>query len=308
MTRANNASPRALQPRRPRLPLAIFGLLLLALIPDLRSTPEVPRDFDVPPGQARDTLKRFSAQARLEIVFPSENTLGVVTNPVRGRLSPEEAITALLAGTNLTAARDPKTGAYSVRPQSPARDKAQAQLARSASVSAQGVAPGSGPSSAGNVPVQLSPFEVKADANGYLAAETTTGTRYAAPIKELPFSVNIVSSEFMEDFHLFDLSGMAALSYTSSFANEASEVSTGSIVVRGIRGFSLYKNGIREGGVFGPASIDRIEVIKGASASIYGQAEPSGMVNRITKEGDLGPSNPLRWMWARNNTPERCST
>ena len=154
--------------------------------------------------------------------------------------------------------------------------------------------------------VQLSPFEVKADTNGYLTAETSTGTRYAAPISELPIAVNIVSAEFMEEFHTLDLSGMAALAYTSSFANEASEVSTGAIVLRGIRGFAVYKNGIREGGVFGPASIDRIEVLKGASASIYGQAEPSGMVNRVTKEGrpnafqaltlDLGQGNYSRVM------------
>ncbi len=293
MNRANPAPTRALRLRPPHLRLAALGLLLLCSISGFLRAADAARDFDLPAGQARDTLKRFAAQAQVEIVFPSDNTLDVVTNAVRGRFSPEEAVAALLAGTTLTAARDPKTDAYAVRPRSLTPSMAPAQLARSASISAQTVVPGPGPSSAGDVPVQLSPFEVKADANGYLAAETTTGTRYAAPIKELPFSVNIVSSEFMEDFHLFDLSGMAALSYTSSFSNEASEVSTGSIVVRGIRGFSLYKNGIREGGVFGPASIDRIEVIKGASASIYGQAEPSGMVNRVTKEGGPRPFQSL---------------
>jgi iron complex outermembrane receptor protein len=111
MNRVNPAPPRALRLRSPRLRLATLGLLLLALIPGLRAATEVARDFDVPAGQARDTLKRFAAQAQVEIVFPSENTLGVATNAIRGRFSPEEAMGALLAGTSLTATRDPKTGA-----------------------------------------------------------------------------------------------------------------------------------------------------------------------------------------------------
>jgi outer membrane receptor protein involved in Fe transport len=286
MNRVDPASRQAPRTRLPHLRLATLGLLLLALIPGLRSAAEVARDFDVPAGQARDTLKRFAAQAQVEIVFPSENTLGVATNAVRGRLSPEEAMTALLAGTNLTAIRDPKTGAFSVRPR-PSDPNAPATPARSPSVSAQAVASGSDPGSAGDVPVQLSPFEVKSvDTAGYLAAEATSGTRYATPILETPIAVNTITRDFIEDFQLIDTTGQDMLAFTSSFTFTGG---TGAINLRGIRGFSVYKNGIREGGVLGPASLERAEVIKGANAAIYGQAEPSGMVNRITKKGQERP-------------------
>jgi iron complex outermembrane recepter protein len=143
-------------------------------------------------------------------------------------------------------------------------------------------------------PIQLSPFEVKAGvAEGYLATEMTTGTRYAAPIAEIPFSVNVITKEFMEDFLAFDLAGQEVMSYTSSFSNENVNGSTGAFVVRGIRGFALYKNGIREGGLFGPASIDRMENIKGSNSSIYGAAEPGGLINRVTKEGQPHPFQEL---------------
>ncbi len=146
--------------------------------------------------------------------------------------------------------------------------------------------------------VQLSPFEVKAtDENGYLAAEATSGTRYATPIMETPFAVNVITKEFMEDFLAIDLTGQDLLSYTSSFSYAEG---TGAINLRGIRGFSVYKNGLREGGVLGPASLERTEVIKGPNAAIYGQAEPSGMVNRITKKGKPKAFQELRVNFGEN--------
>lgn len=140
--------------------------------------------------------------------------------------------------------------------------------------------------------IQLSPFVVRGTSdNGYLSAEATSGTRYATPIMETPFAVNVISKEFMEDFLAIDLTGQELLSYTSSFSFAEG---TGAINLRGIRGFSVYKNGLREGGVLGPASLERTEVIKGPNAAIYGQAEPSGMVNRITKKGQPKAFQELR--------------
>ena len=133
-------------------------------------------------------------------------------------------------------------------------------------------------------PVKLSAFEVKSGNGGYLAAESTSGTRYAARVMDIPMSIQTVSSEFIEQFMVFDFSGQDVLNYVSGSA-PTNTGSTGDISLRGIRGFAVYKNGIREGGMWGPASIDRVEVLKGANAAIYGQAEPGGMTNRITKEG-----------------------
>src|SRR5579864_8709941 len=65
--------------------------------------------------------------------------------------------------------------------------------------------------------VELSPFDVSASStHGYMAAESSSGTRYAAPIKDIPFPVQVVTSEFIEKFLAVDFSGLDTLMYTSS--------------------------------------------------------------------------------------------
>lgn len=127
--------------------------------------------------------------------------------------------------------------------------------------------------------ITLSPFEVKSGStNGYMAAESTTGTRYAAPNREIPFPVNVVTSEFLQNFLAFDFSD--AVAYTSSTGISGG---TAAFNLRGVRNNTQYKNGIREGGLYSPIDIDRIEIIKGANAAIYGQTEPAGLRNIVTK-------------------------
>src|SRR5688500_10850481 len=52
----------------------------------------------------------------------------------------------------------------------------------------------------------LSEFAVRADpARGYVASETLTGSRVRTPIIDLPYTVNVLTSEFFEDFAPFEL-------------------------------------------------------------------------------------------------------
>ncbi len=55
--------------------------------------------------------------------------------------------------------------------------------------------------------IELSPFEVTTNAvNGYVASETMTGSRVKTQIVDLPYSVNVMTNEFLEDFGIFELS------------------------------------------------------------------------------------------------------
>src|SRR5688572_10044545 len=55
--------------------------------------------------------------------------------------------------------------------------------------------------------ITLSEFNVKADDNrGYVPSETMTGSRVATKIIDLPYTVNVLTSEFFEDFGIFELS------------------------------------------------------------------------------------------------------
>jgi outer membrane receptor protein involved in Fe transport len=128
--------------------------------------------------------------------------------------------------------------------------------------------------------VELSPFEVKSsDDRGYIAAETMTGTRVATQIKDLPYTVNVITSEFFEDFAMFQLDdtltqigGMTSLDIGGGFN------------LRGFASSSQLRDGFYRLGRYGQTNIDRIEVIKGPNAGIYGRTSPGGMVNMISKQ------------------------
>ena len=70
--------------------------------------------FDLPTDDAERSLKRFSAQSGLEVLFVSETAANVRTNAVKGEYAPWEALDRMLAGTKLTAMRDEKTSAIRI--------------------------------------------------------------------------------------------------------------------------------------------------------------------------------------------------
>ncbi|MDP3070202.1 MAG: TonB-dependent receptor plug domain-containing protein [Opitutaceae bacterium] len=78
------------------------------------AAPDAPRSFDVPPDTADKSLKRFSEQAGLEVIFSTRLTRDVKTKPVKGPMTAHQALDAMLADTGLIVIRDEKTGAFTV--------------------------------------------------------------------------------------------------------------------------------------------------------------------------------------------------
>ncbi|MBL9211706.1 MAG: TonB-dependent receptor [Opitutaceae bacterium] len=127
--------------------------------------------------------------------------------------------------------------------------------------------------------VTLTEFSVTADPNrGYAPSETMTGTRVATKIIDLPYTVNVLTAEFFEDFGIFELADNIV--QIGSF--------TGLDIGGGfnLRGFSSsyqLRDGFFRLGRYGSSNIDRMEIIKGSNAAIYGRTSPGGMVNMISK-------------------------
>ncbi|MBM3853131.1 MAG: hypothetical protein FJ399_08235, partial [Verrucomicrobia bacterium] len=95
--------------------IRVFFTLLAASLMAFAATTSSTRTFDVPAGDAVATLKQFSAQAEVQVLFPPEQVRSIRTPAVRGDLLPAEALERMLAGTILTIVRDEKTGAFGVR-------------------------------------------------------------------------------------------------------------------------------------------------------------------------------------------------
>jgi outer membrane receptor protein involved in Fe transport len=131
-----------------------------------------------------------------------------------------------------------------------------------------------------NTVVELSPFTVNAAADrGYGASETMTGSRTKNLIIDLPYSVNVMTSEFMTDFGLFDLGD----NVTQIGGFTGLDVG-GNFVLRGFISSNQLRDGFFRLGRYGSSNIDRIEIIKGPSAAVYGRSSPGGMMNMISKQ------------------------
>ena len=137
--------------------------------------------------------------------------------------------------------------------------------------------------------ITLEAFDVTADAaHGYVASETSTGTRIASKIVETPFAVNVITSDFIEDFAAFDLNSQ--LSFVSGFS--PSEV-FGQYQLRGFQASTSLVDGFRRIGLIDTKDIQRIEIIKGSAASIYGAITPGGVVNYVTRQPTTTPTQSL---------------
>jgi outer membrane receptor protein involved in Fe transport len=134
--------------------------------------------------------------------------------------------------------------------------------------------------------IELSPFAVSSSSTkGYAASETMTGSRVKVQIADLPYSVNVLTSEFLEDFGIFDLGDN--VTQIGSFTGL--DVG-GNFILRGFTSTNQLRDGFFRLGRYGSSNIDRIEVIKGGSAAIYGRTSPGGMINLISKQPKTAPS------------------
>ena len=147
--------------------------------------------------------------------------------------------------------------------------------------------------------VELSPFTVTAEQkDGYIASESVTGTRMRTPIKDLTFGVNVITSDFLEDFAFFEIGENFA--YTSSLSSL--DNGGGNVNMRGYGATSFLRNGFLRLGLVDRVNVDRIEVIKGPAANIYGMTTPAGMINIITKRPKARPEQSLAFAYGDYDT------
>ena len=95
--------------------LFVFGLIGWLPGAAAYASEALKRPFDLAPGAAETSLKQFSLQSGLEVLFISESVASVRTNAVKGSYTPREAIDLMLAKTQLIAVQDKATGALRVR-------------------------------------------------------------------------------------------------------------------------------------------------------------------------------------------------
>ena len=132
----------------------------------------------------------------------------------------------------------------------------------------------------------LDDFVVSAeDDQGYYSANTLAGTRTNELTKNIPMTISTVNQEMIQDFGLQTLADLG--NYVPSIESEGNSWSNSEIRFRGF----LSRNQLYE---FLPRysqvdyyNIERADIIRGANSLIYGQADPGGKVNLISKTANL---------------------
>ena len=131
---------------------------------------------------------------------------------------------------------------------------------------------------------ELNPFSVEEDKSGYSSTVTISGTGMRTSLMNVPMSINVITSEFLEDSLTHEF--IEALDYNSSITQTGrsgnNNARPAQFSLRGFRNRNILVDGVTGGAHVPVQLIDRIEVVKGPN-TLYGQSDPGGLVNVITK-------------------------
>ena len=133
---------------------------------------------------------------------------------------------------------------------------------------------------------------------GYFAGSSTSATKTDAPLIEIPQSVSVVTEDQLTARNVQTIN--EAIRYTGSVGVDVfgQETRYDWINIRGFdqSTYGLYRDNSRwqSGNVSGqidPYMIQEVDIVKGPSSVLYGQNQPGGLVNLVTKRP---PSRELR--------------
>ncbi|MFD2237268.1 TonB-dependent siderophore receptor [Aureimonas populi] len=124
---------------------------------------------------------------------------------------------------------------------------------------------------------------------GYVARQTTTGSKTTAPLIEVPQSISVITRDQIEDRAVKTVD--QALNYSAGvFAQPFG--TDNRFIAPIIRGFAasnnIFLDSFRFGRDFGALAfeqygLERVEVVRGPASVLYGNAAPGGIVNLVTK-------------------------
>lgn len=224
-------------------------------------------DFNIAAQSMTAALNQLAEQTNLQVLYSPDSVQGLRTQGVQGRLSVAQAVQQLFNGTSLRYSLDGNTLTLLAKTDDGA-------LNLDASVISSTL-------------VSDSPY---GETPGYIAHRTLTGTKTDTPILENPQAISVITRERMDDLGAQRLS--QALSYTSGVRADSGGASNAAdnIFLRGYAISFTYRDGLRLRplGFFGmigeePYGMERVEVLKGPTSILFGQNEPGGMVNSISK-------------------------
>jgi iron complex outermembrane receptor protein len=141
-------------------------------------------------------------------------------------------------------------------------------------------------------PIEVPEIYVRERAeHGYITEEEVSApTRLPAPVRDVPQSVEVITRKLMDDQKAVRIQDVIR-NVSGAFINSTGGGRQDFINIRGFSsGLNIFKNGFRDDVQFAnrvfreTANIQRIEILKGPASFLYGRADPSGIMNLVTKK------------------------
>lgn len=253
-----------------RLALAV-AIALTGLSPSLpvraADNTVVLRDYDLPAAPLAATLNRIAREAGLALSVDAAAIGDAMSAPVRGRYSAADALRRALTGSGFELVTTP-AGSHTLKklPAAPA-PRPQPVSATEATLA--------------EVKVRAS---AQAGASSFRVPTVKSATKTDTRALDIPQSIQVVEQELMRE--------QRALAMADTLRNVPGVYAQGGEGRRdqfSIRGFSaeldMYVDGLREPASFRDLSnVERVEVLKGPAAMLFGRGSAGGIINRVTKK------------------------
>jgi len=222
-------------------------------------------NISVPAQPLAAALNELSRQTGAQVLAASEVVTGINAPAVSGRLTLQQALDRLLAGSGLASVRN---------------GHSQVAIRRASSVSAE--------SSLSTVTVQAASDGTTEGTGSYTTRSTATSTRMDLSLRETPQSVTVIGRQQIEDQNLVTLDevlrqtpGIVAdrLDERVNFTSRGFALGT---MIDGVPTFG-YNTVAGEASMLSTAIYDRVEVIRGSAGLLNGVGSPGGAVNLVRK-------------------------
>jgi len=131
---------------------------------------------------------------------------------------------------------------------------------------------------------------VVTDSDTYQAPLITSGTKTLTQLRNVPQSITVVTREQIKDQQMLSIGDVVR--YTPGITAHQGENNRDQIIFRGNSSSAdFFLNGVRDDVQYyrDLYNLDRVEVLRGPNAMIFGRGGGGGVINRVTKEAGFTP-------------------
>jgi iron complex outermembrane receptor protein len=140
--------------------------------------------------------------------------------------------------------------------------------------------------------VEAKPVVVAAARESYSVQNAVSATKTDTPIMETPLNIQVIPQQVLQDKQATTLD--QALTNVAGVLSNSFGQGQEQLYLRGFNDNTTFINGFRivdnSTGLSTLTNVDKIEVLKGPAAILYGAIEPGGLVNIATKQPQATPA------------------